>query len=202
MTLPKVMKACGSDLLDHAEQDAGLVFPADDHDYLRRRFRVPALAVEQRDAAVHLAEDAFGDLIVLRRDDQYLRRLPVAGHHRVDRVAEHGDHYVAVDNRGNILENEQRAADDNQVAQHQYLAVAYSLVLVDDQRDDVGSAGAAALSEADADAGSRQRAAQNGRQQLVVGQSEHVAGNGLLHDGHRDGDGSRSRRSSWLRTSG
>lgn len=88
MTLPKVMKACGSDLLDHAEQDAGLVFPADDHDYLRRRFRVPALAVEQRDAAVHLAEDALGDLIVLRRDDQYLRRLPVAGHHRVDRVAE------------------------------------------------------------------------------------------------------------------
>ena len=137
---------------------------------------------------MHLAEDAFGDLIVLRRDDQYLSRLPVAGHHRVDRIAEHGDHYVAVDNGGNVLENEQRAADDNQIAQHQYLAVAYGLVLVDDQRDDVGSAGAAALSEADADAGSRQRAAQNGRQQFVVGQSEHVVGNGLLHDGHRDRD--------------
>ena len=82
------------------------------------------------------------------------------------------DSHVTVNGGRNILEYENRTADDQQVAQHDDPPVTDRLVTVDDHRDDIRAAGAAALRETDADTAARHGSAENYRQQLVVAESE------------------------------
>ena len=61
--------------LDEVEQALALVATAEDHDDLDVLLRIPALAVQDGHAAVHLLVDGIGNLLVALGHDEELYRL-------------------------------------------------------------------------------------------------------------------------------
>ena len=114
-----------------------------------------------------------------------MRGLAVAGHHRIDRITEGGDHHETVDCGRNFTEDENRTADGDHVDRHQDPAVADRLVFIDDHRDNVHAARVAALHETDADSCAGHCAAEDCRKHLIVSQAEQVAGQHALQEAER-----------------
>ena len=151
-------------------------------------------SIEHRRSAVHAVDDHIGHFAVVLADDEHLTRLLVAGHDKVDRVADHRYHDITVNyhrhTRCEVGGEEERRADDEQIARNQYAAVTYTMILVYYHRHDIRTARRAALQESQRDTAAAEYRTQQHQQHVLTvdraGQHEHhILGDHVLDDIHR-----------------
>ena len=150
------------DALDDAEDGDRLDLAAVDHEDLDVALGVPSLAVEHRDAAARLRQDAVGDLDPFGREDEELRGLTVGVDDLVGDERDDEGHHDTVDDGGYagldaLLDSagegqEYRARHDEHVGVDHDAADASVAHLRDAGGHDVGAARRAVMYEARADA--------------------------------------------------
>ena len=201
--------AVGSHHGVHRHESLGVFFFYDTQDHLRLAFvghhhqdgafffGVPACAVDDGHAALHLVGDAVGHLLWLGGENEGLHGLLVTRQHKVDAVAAHAHDDEAVNEVLNGIAHEETAGDDDDVAKQDDAALRDVMVFAHNHGDDVGAARATSLGEGHADAQARQAAAEDGRQEMVADERLHRArhhrvGDVVLqqrheHGGHNNG---------------
>ena len=174
-------------LVSHHHQDGAFVLG------------VPARAVDDRHATLHLIDDAVGHLFRLHRKNEGLHGLFVARQNQVDAIAAHAHHDAAVDEIFHRVAHNEAARDDDNVEDEDDAPLRDVAVFAHNHRNDVGAARTASLCEGHADAQSRQAATEDGRKEMVADERLHRArhhrvGDEMLqqrhkHRSHDDGIG-------------
>ena len=151
-------KSFGVDALDEAEDGDRLGLADDDEQYLHGLLCVAAVAVEDGAAAVQVADDALGNLLVFLREDEELDGLAVAVHDLVEHVIAYHHLDKGEDNLRDVVEKEIGRTDDEEI-EHQHGAAYRDVpVLGDYHADDVGPARATVGGENHAQARTAERA--------------------------------------------